>query len=27
MWNKLKRGASEITGGMVGKKPDNRDKK
>lgn len=26
-WNKLKRGASEITGGMVGKKPDDRDKK
>jgi len=25
MWNKLKRGASEITGGAVGKKPDRKD--
>ena len=25
-WTKLKRGASEITGGLVGKKPDDRDK-
>ncbi len=24
MWNKLKRGASEMTGGMTGKKPDDR---
>lgn len=27
MWNKLKRGTSEITGGMMGKKPGDRDKK
>lgn len=26
MWNKLKRGTSEITGGMMGKKPEDRDK-
>lgn len=26
MWNKLKRGTSEITGGLVGKKPDDRSK-
>ena len=25
MWGKLKRGASEITGGMAGKKPDDRE--
>lgn len=26
MWNKLKRGTREITGGMMGKKPDDKDK-
>ena len=25
MWNKLKRGASEVTGGITGKKPDDRE--
>ena len=27
MWNKLKRGASEVTGGMIGKKPHDKNKK
>ena len=27
MWNKMKRGASEMTGGMMGKKPDDKDDK
>ena len=26
MWNKLKRGASETTGGLFGKKKDEQDK-
>lgn len=27
MWNKLKRGASEVTGGIIGKKPSDRNRK